>query len=104
MAGLSGFGLSVMPWEYMEPLPALMGIDEMLVFGVWPLPVLLGMLGEVVALELLGGKRPPVVAARCGPPAGGYVREWLLCPATCCALIAGRVRLRSSSVMFESLE
>ena len=39
----------------MEELPALMGIEEILVLGVWPL-VLLGMLGEVFELE---GAPPP---------------------------------------------
>jgi hypothetical protein len=50
--------------EYMEEPPALMGIEEMLVFGVWPLVLLLGMLGEVFELDVprstLGGKRPPL--------------------------------------------
>lgn len=33
-------------WEYMDELPALTGMEDMLVCGVW----LLGTLGEVVEL------------------------------------------------------
>lgn len=58
-----------------KELPALNGIDEMLVLGVWPLPVLFGTVGDVSALgvpwaRLLGGRRLPPTGRG---PAGGYV-------------------------------
>jgi hypothetical protein len=69
--GLRGLGLSVIPaCEYMDP-PALIGIDDILVCGVW----LLGTLGEAVELEVplstLGGYSAPPDAARVPPPVAG---------------------------------
>ena len=51
--GLKGLGLSVMPLcEYIDvAVVALWGMEEMLVVGVCPLPTLLGMLGDVFALD-----------------------------------------------------
>jgi hypothetical protein len=64
MPGSSGFGLSVMGFcVNIDELAVLIGMEEMLVFGVWPLTELAGMPEDVVVVDprsTLGGKRPPL--------------------------------------------